>query len=462
MFPRALPLLALSSLLLSACTVSKAIREGDRWMDKDHPKAAIRAYEPGIEKKPEHSGLQLRMAEAYLAAGDADSAMSHARAAYDAGEEGSAEVLALAMVRTHQWQDAIPLLMDALLDSDDPNLYAILAEARMSTGQIDLAIESAMEARGSSDVNDALVAYLLVRGGKAEEGKELALATQATSPNNPDVLAELAVVLYLVGAETGARAAAADAAQLVGDMGAAWTEAAHAEYEEGALESAIRLGMRAYMVDPGNPQTSWTAGVWWLEVGEPERAVSLLMQAYRHPNYALPEDNNKVGVVDLSGMPEADRRAARYAIAMALSDAFRELGSPRDEIQMLREAAKAQPTGELYMRLSEALLSIGRSAEANQAAQQALQYDPSDLEVASRIARSYAAMGDNAKALKFALTALDLDPNNPELTVMCAEIYENLGDLPTALQMVEAALKVYPRHTDLQMTRDRLRRVMDL
>ncbi len=458
---RPLPALAITGLLLSACTVHRAIREGDQWMEKQHPKAAIRAYQPGVEKKPEHTGLQLRLAEAYLAAGEADAALPHARAAYDAAEEGSAEVLALALVRTHQWRDAIPLLMDALLDSDDPALYAILAEARMSTGQIDLAIESALEARGSSAANDALVAYLLVRDGRTEEGKELALATLSASPSSPDVLADLAATLYLAGAETGARAAAADAAQLVGDLGASWSEAARIEHKAGALESAIRLGMRAYMVDPGTPQTAWTAGVWWLEAGEPERAVTLLMQAYRHPDYALPGDS-EVGVVNLTGLPEADRRAARYAIAVALADAFHELGSPRDEIQMLSEAVGVQPTGELYLRLSDALMGAGRIPEANQAAQQALQYEPADGALAARLARSYAAMGDSARALKFALIALESAPGDPELTLVCAATYEDMGDLPAALRLVEAALATHPGHTDLLMVRDRLRHIMDL
>ena len=458
---RSLPALTLAGLLLSACTVHRAIREGDQWMEKQHPKAAIRAYQSGVEKKPDHAGLQLRLAEAYLAAGEAGVALAHARAAYEAGEDGGAEVLALALVRTHQWQEAIPLLMDALLDSDDPALYAILAEARMSTGQIDLAIESAVEARGSSASTDALVAYLLARDGRTEEAKELALATLAASPGSPDVLADLAVALYLAGAETGARAAAADAAQLVGDRGAAWAEAARIEHAAGALEGAIRLGMRAYMVDPGAPQAAWTAGIWWLEAGEPERAVTLLMQAYRHPDYALPGDS-EVGVVNLMGLPEADRRAARYAIAVALADAFHDLDSPRDEIQMLSEAVGVQPTGELYLRLSEALMDAGRVPEANQAAQRALQYEITDGALATRLARSYATMGDGARALKFATIALEATPGDPELTLIAAAAYENLGDLPAALRLVEAALATHPEHTDLLMVRDRLRHIMDL
>jgi len=449
------------AVLASSCTVSKARRQGDRWMERERPAAAARAYETGVEKKPENTKLQLRLARAYLASGEAEAALAPAKAAFDAEEPGSAEVMGLAMVRTHQWKEAIPLLTDALVESDNPDLLAILAEARLSIGQYDLAIESALEAKGSSPANDVFLAYLLARNNKPEEAKELALSAQASAVRDPEVLADAAVALYLAGAEAGVRAAASKALGLAGNDMADWVDDAQTEHAVGALEVALRKGMRAWVLDPDNPRLAWTVGTWWLEVGEPSWAIDLLLVAYRHPDYAFKEHAG-VEVYELAGMNEEDRRADRYVIAMSLARAFGDLGSPRDQVEMLKEAARSVPTAESYMQLSDALMSLGRAAEAQQAAQQALQYGPADGAASARLARAAAAGGDYAQAIKHGLQALRFSPGDARLSLMVAEFYEANNDLGSALRLVEEGLRANPGYTDLQIARDRLRRVMDL
>jgi len=460
-FPTGLLAALTFALLASSCTVSKAKRQGDRWMEKERPAAAARAYETGVEKKPENTKLQLRLARAYLASGEPEAALAPAKAAFDAEEEGSAEVMALVLVRIHQWKEAIPLLTDALVESDNPDLLSILAEARLSIGQSDLAIESAREAKGSSPANDVFLAYLLARNNKPEEAKEIALSAQASAVNNPEVLADAAVALYLAGAHAGSRAAASKALGLAGGDVADWVDDAQSEYAVGALEVALRKGMRAWVLNPENPRLAWTLGNWWLEVGEPMWAIDLLLVAFRHPDYTFKE-NAGVQVYELVGMKEEDRRADRYAIAMSLAKAFGDLGSYRDQVEMLKEAARSVPTAESYMQLSDTLIALGRTAEAQQAAQQALQYGPSDGNASARLARAAGASGDYGQAIKYGLQALRYSPDNAGLILMIAGFYESNNDLGSALQLVEQGLRANPGNTDLQITRERLRRVLDM
>jgi tetratricopeptide (TPR) repeat protein len=270
------------------------------------------------------------------------------------------------------------------------------------------------------------------------------------------------VVLMLARDKAAAQGAASNASQLAdADQSEIWAREAEKEYQAGAVELAIRLELRAMMLKPDDPRLAWTAGTWWLEVNEPARAVQLLMGALNNPRYVLGEPD-LIQVYQTEGLTFEKRREIRYSIAVTLAEAFRALGSTRDEIEMLREAIAARPAKPVYVRLADLLLAQGRPQEATEALRQAALLDPDDFEISARLARAYAASGDASAALRYGVRAFNANPTDAQTALLVAEIYARSGDLTAAMQILGDAMKATAGHPELEAANARLRQGLDL
>jgi len=450
-----------AALALSACgAAKKAAREGDRWMAQERPEAAARAYQRAVSVDPDHPTYQAKLALAHLEAGAPEKALAPARLARAEGEPGADLVLARALIRTQSWDEAIPLLRDALGGGDETQVYAALADAYLSAGRLaDAADAGRRAAESGAPASLAASAYLHARAGVSSAGSnpaDDAARAQTMAPDDAAVQAEVAAAHLLLGDLSSAKAAAEAANNTGFHLRKGWQEEAQALYEAGDREAAIRLGLRVFAMEPQDPRLPWVIGVWWLEAGEPERAADMLSQALAHPDYDVGEDEG-VAVASTQGLTRDQRLAARRDIGLALADAFEQLRDAEGQARALQVAATAGHSAEAYVKLSTILDALGRHREALDAAHRALEIAPDLPEANARVARAYAAAGDVDRALRYASTAWKKRPEDVEYALLASELYEKRGELRLALEVVNTTLRMITGDPRLATVQARLK-----
>src|SRR5262245_28491466 len=130
------------AIVLAACGGGgKMVRKGDGYLDKGHYPAAIRTYKDVLDKNPDNERALLGTARAWIAAGHPDRAVSPARRAAGLGSTDARIVLVEALVATGRGAEAVEEAEQALASLDErdesPKLVRLLAEARLSMGDLD-------------------------------------------------------------------------------------------------------------------------------------------------------------------------------------------------------------------------------------------------------------------------------------------------------------------------------------
>ena len=183
--------------------------------------------------------------------------------------------------------------------------------------------------------------------------------------------------------------------------------------------------------------------------------------ALKNPRYVLGEPD-LIQVYQTEGLTFEKRKEIRYSIAVTLAEAFRKLGSDRDEIEMLREAAAAKPDKAVYIRMADLMMEMGRAQDATEALRQAALLEPNDFVISARLAAAFAAMGDASAALRYGVRAFNANPTDVQTALLVAEIYAQMGDLTAAMQILDDAMKATANHPELQTASARLRQGLDL
>ena len=446
------------ALTATACSSARrALRQGDQWMEQDRYKAAARAYERGLESKPDHLDLQLAAAEAWLEAGEPQKALLHARSAYEADTAAATGLLAEALIATFQHDEALAILQAELEADPSAARYGLMAEARLGQGDLQAATSLAARASARGEPRElAFHAWLLARQGETAKATEEANRARKAALDDELVQAEAAAVLLLAGDSGAAEEAAGRAVMYHPEIAQGWAAQAAARQDAGDAEGALRVSMRVFALQPGDAATAWRSGVLWLQLGVPERAADLLSQALELPPYATGEVGSSVYVATYSDIDPDERDAARRAMGLALADAYRALGDRPHEGEALQIAVDAGAGADAMYRLSQVWKGLGQALDAQAMALEALRADPSHAEASLEVSRWYAENGKVDDAIRYALTGWQQRRGHVELAGWLAQLYEQRGEVDLAIEVLTITVRQVGSAPTLQAHLDRL------
>ena len=434
-------------LLLLACGGwRQMVKEGDRWMEADNPSAAARAYDRAYDRRPEDPAIQVKLARAWLDAGQPFKALPLAESAHAAEPrpEGAEAVYIEALVRTWRIEPALELLGDA----PAPELLPLAAEAWMATGDLEQAA-TALTGADPTPTNQAALAYVEARLGRTDTLERVGEQALDWVDAPSEAWADVGAAWFVVGQPeravgVGDIAVGNDQSlRLEGGERQQWLEQANQADEAQRGELALRNSLRAAAVQIQDAELCWKLGVRFLALNELEHGVWWLERALVTPPYDAPDPNAVVAATDLS-LGAEERNAARASIARSLADAYYALQRPQDEVRAMTVVVVAtEPaTAEDLMRLSAAHSRARQHLEAAQVAQRAAGLG--HPRAAEQAARAFAAAGKVSTAIGWATTALESDPTNPDLALLTAELYAADGRYQAAVEVLDRGIAANP------------------
>jgi tetratricopeptide (TPR) repeat protein len=483
------------ALFAAACRTpppspAEAIRQGDELAGKKDYRQAIAAYRIAVEGDPTDGAARLKLANAYVSAGQwADAAPEAIRAADLLPNDSSAQLLAISMLLAQkQFMDAASRA--ALRLEQDPNNADLLvlfgnAKARLPNSWFALfQLEEAFREGGnydgvltglrpltpSSDDTEAAGAFrkalqltphstgtLLAFAnfcwavGRPEDSEE---ALKRAARQN-DVLANRALGQYYVKTRRYAEAETyLKAGTALGDRDTRLALAdfyVRAQRDQEALQVLLPL---AAAEDPAH-RASLRAAEIEIRVGNGERARpridGILNAQPRHLKALILKARYLLSIRDIDQAIGAGRSAvdvdpgsadARLMLARALSAK----GESEEAFEQFAQVMRLQPSStESPKELLRLGLVLGRHAEALAYGRQALRQDPNDDTTQLGVVKALIRTQDIAAADQALRPLLAKHPSSPEILVA-------LGAIQGARGQREAAAATYQRA--LQSDRD--------
>jgi tetratricopeptide (TPR) repeat protein len=157
------------------------------------------------------------------------------------------------------------------------------------------------------------------------------------------------------------------------------------------------------------------AGLTWLEVGQPRRALDALRRS-----------------AQIQPTPDA---------ALGIARSYLALGQPGRAVRELRQARAEFPEDpRLADLLGTAYMTLGRAEEARTAFEEAIRRDPSFAQPLFNLASLLASRGDHAAAIPLFRRVLRLQPGDREATRRLARCYEAIGQPDSARILYESVL----------------------
>ncbi len=314
------------AVFLIACGGSgKLVRKGDGYLDKGHYPAAIRTYKDVLDKNPDNVKALVGTARAWIAAGHPDRAISTARRASALGSLDARILLVEALVATGRGAEAVEEAERALasLEGENPKLVRLLAEARVSTGDLEGAkkdLATALERMQDPELM-SLAAYLAFRTGDVPRAKELierAADSGIGQEEIPSVEADAAALFMLFGDDDRYRESVNILKSLVPDAERLYLDKAVTLAEAGSVESSLRLLHWAFAVDPEDGRVARHIGIlyhqrqsWELALGFLQRAAKLQPYASRDSDLGVRYETKATGSLSAEQIQIGDRRALR-------------------------------------------------------------------------------------------------------------------------------------------------------
>ena len=190
--------------------------------------------------------------------------------------------------------------------------------------------------------------------------------------------------------------------------------------DEGAMEEALDHGRRALALAPDEPLALKCAGMLELnggDIGEAERLLSA----------ALARDRT-------------DAEVAFYLGTIAQTR-----GADHAAVEYYRLAAEVTPdVAETYNNLGNALLAMGRVAEATDALSHALDLRPDFAAAWNSLGNAHDALGDSEAAMADYTAALKHDPSLAAAWLNRAQLRIELGEHERAKNEIDAHLETHP------------------
>jgi tetratricopeptide (TPR) repeat protein len=431
-------------LFVVACSgAGKLVRKGDGYLDKGHYPAAIRTYKDVLDKNPDNLKALVGTAQAWIAAGHPDRALSPARRAAGLGSADARVLLVEALVATGRGAEAVEEAARALTSSEDenPKLIRLLAEARVATGDLAGArkdLEAALERLPDPELM-SFAAYLAFRTGDVTKARELierAADSGIGQQEIPAVEADAAALFMLFGDDDRYRESLNILKSLVPDAEQRYLEQASALHEAGSVESSLRLLHWAFALDPEDGRVARHIGLLYHDRQAWELGLSFLQSAAKLQPYA--SRDNALGVryeSKSTGSLSAEQiQTETVELFHAMGDCYQGLDRLRDAAAMWEKSIamsnESMPAD--WLRVALVWERAGEMDRAAKDALVALEGDSKNGEGQFLLARAYARIGDVDNAIGRARLAWQLLPNNTDVALLLGRLYEKRLDYDAA------------------------------
>jgi tetratricopeptide (TPR) repeat protein len=455
-------------IVLAACGGGgKLVRKGDGYLDKGHYPAAIRTYKDVLDKNPDNVKALIGTARAWVAAGHPDRAVSPARRAAGLGSLDARIVLVEALVATGRGAEAVEEAERALASvderDDNPKLVRLLAEARLSTGDLEGAsrdLATALERMHDPELM-SLAAYLAFRTGDVPRAKELIERAADSGIGQPEIAsveADAAALFMLFGDDDRYRESINILKSLVPDAEHLYLDQAVALDAAGSVESSLRYLHWSFALDPEDGRVARHIGLLYHRAQSWELALGFLQRAAKLQPYTA--RNSDVGVryeTTSTGSLSAEQiQTESVELITAMAECYEKLDRPLDAAATWEKALamsnSATPAD--WLRVALVWERAGQADRAVKAAFVAVDRDSHNGEGQFLLAREYARAGDVDNAIGRARLAWQLLPNNPEVALFLGRLYEKRLDYGAAREAYATQLGRSP--TDGRL-RDALR-----
>jgi tetratricopeptide (TPR) repeat protein len=227
----------------------------------------------------------------------------------------------------------------------------------------------------------------------------------------------------------------------------------------GDLAQAERRCRAALSVRPQDPEALGLLGIILLRAGRPAAALPALDAAIAGDPGAAPLHDLRGDALEALGRPDDAIAAWRTAVALdpgcvpslvSLAAALATRGDAAAAVPLLQRAtalADGPPAAPIWFNLSNALLALGRDAEADRAWQQARRLDPENPAFAAALARRRRAAADPAgpaAALQALEQQLRQRPDDPALLEATGHARLAVGEPAAAADAFRAVLRAMP------------------
>lgn len=427
---------------------------------------AMEYIEPGLQRKPDSSGLLTARAVA-TAQKDLASARHDAEKAVklDPTNEDAVAVLSSLMWRVGERDQAIALLQQSVAKlPSSMNLRTALAQLLIAEGRIADGERNLVEIE-KLDPNEIKHSFRLAQAYLLQGKVDPALSTlrAAADRHRDNVDAKLAVAQLLVqhrGYAAGEKQmqdyVAADRKNLDLQLGLGrFYEAT------GRADDAAKV-YRSVIADAGSRQQGTVArnrlATLALAEGRLDEASSLVgevLTANPRENAALATRAEIAMQRGDTGAAIADLRSAlgddpdSVPLSAALARAYMRAGSPDLAEQALRSAVQYRPKDvEARAELAAFLIQNGRPAQAQPVFEQLLEENPNDVPAMVALTRVQLANGDHAAALRTAKRLQAVEPQSPMGFQLAGTAHEAARNFDEARAAYQRASELNPAAAD--------------
>jgi tetratricopeptide (TPR) repeat protein len=289
-------------------------------------------------------------------------------------------------------------LADGIIANPDGNAYDHATAARLAgasllnadNGRAKAYLQQAIDFNGLSNNDQFESMRLIAQIALNDQDYAGALAAserflQESNSKNGDDLALKGNALYRLKRYPEAIAAMKLAVDSSAEPKAEWLELLMGAYfDSNQPQEAARIAEGLMAKHPDDTALQLNLASSYMQAGQDDKATAMLEKLRVSGGLDKPEDlrnlyamylnhnKNKEGIAVIEDGLKKGLLKEDFATLNALAQAYWFSGRAADAIATYRKAAPLAPDGETYLNLARALLNEGQTAEARQAAQQAL------------------------------------------------------------------------------------------
>ena len=315
------------------------------------------------------------------------------------------------------------------------------------------AAEEALPAGGGPEAA-AIAAWAHMRTDSCDRALSLAARAVTAALDDGSVQAEAAAVFLGCGDPEQSQAAANTARALAEDEAQAWYDEAARYSTGGDMEGALRRMSRLRATFPADGRFAKDLGGLWLNLGNPGQAEANLALALTLAPYADGSESQGIRFADrrADAMTPEQRREEAARIWVLLSNARSDLDNKEGFAEALemaaREARSTDPNE--WLAAARAWMEAGRHGSGLNAAQQAVALRPDHPVTQITAAEIYVHIGDVGRAIGHARVAWDIDRTNLDISLMLVDLYLSRAENREARRIAEVALSHHPGERRLQ------------
>ena len=297
-----------------------------------------------------------------------------------------------------------------------------------------------------SGLEDAMNLHRL---GRFAEAEQIYLAHQ----NNPKAVEYLGILRCQTGRQASGIQLLAEAARLSPNDPETLANYAVVLHEQGAFQDALHAVETAIRLKPDNADLLDKRGFVLQDLGRNEEAITSFEHALTvNPNHGDARFHLGYSRLTTKDFPGAEA-AFRAVLKLRPNDeeTYINLGNAllgqmkgAEAIACHRRAIQLRPSAPAYHALAVALSAMGDLREALGAAKLATQLAPQNADYHAHVAALRMAMRDTSGAMQAYGRAIELEPNNDSIAIKLAMVTNQIGNYDEAIAALEPLVERSP------------------